>query len=179
MARNSDLELAEVLSQPDDYLPEALEAARVELLKRNRTVESLAKQREEAIRTEISYDNSRNASLKKRAVWLGAAIPALAALTAAVMESLQPARSLPHFVETMMGIGKSVVGMGVALFFLNWKLIGRIARASASLSTPRSSLEGLRQNQSRSEAIQSTFLLSISVLCGGIVVIFISFLMQF
>jgi hypothetical protein len=178
MAANSDVELAEVLTHPDDYVPEALEAARVELLKRNTTVESLAKQREEAIQTEISYDNARNASLKKRAVLLGASVAALAGMIAAVMEFLQPARSLAHFTQTLMGIGISITGVGLVLFFFHWKFLARIARASASLSTPRSSLEGLRQNQSRSEAIRSTFLLSVSILCGGIVVFLIGVLTQ-
>src|SRR5688572_23036276 len=168
MAANSDLELAEVLTHPHDYVPEALEAAKSELLKRNRTIESLTQQREEAVRTQISYDTSRKASLKKRAVWLGASIPALGGLIAAVMEALQPASSLAHFTETLMGIGVSVAGIGLLLFLYHFRFLGRIAQATASLITPRSSLEELRQNQNRSEAIGSIFLLSVSVLCGGI-----------
>jgi hypothetical protein len=178
MAGNSDVELADVLTHPDDYVPEALEAARSELLKRNLTVETLAAKREEAIRSEMTYAARRRTSSNKRSVFFGVSIAVFGGVTAAILEVLQPTRSLAHFAETLTRIGISSAGVGLLFFVFNLKFLGRIAETASSLSEPTSSIESLRQAQNPDEAMRSTFLLSASLLCGGLAALLAGVLLQ-
>lgn len=175
MARNSDLELAEVFVHSDNYIPEAIAAAQAELLKRGVTLSELTRKRNEAVRAEVSRVKIVDAQSKKKSILIALAIIICCAMAAATLEALEKTPSLPSFTSKLMEIGFSVAMFGFLLVILMFKFVLRVIKMSAFSDPNHLSLETMRHEQDRHQASRSILYMALSVLGGGLIVGVIGF----
>jgi hypothetical protein len=175
MAEHSDVQLADILLHTDDYVPEALEAAKAELLKRKSSVEQLVQKREELVETELKTQQRNRSPLFRRGVLISLLSFITCIVVAAVFEISGRIRSFSDFAETLSFVGLFPAAIGLLVLLKTARGVWQLKMSPP----PDCSLEMLRLHGEQRQIAFGTFVFILSVTAAGVATVLLSLLLMF